>query len=134
MPALLAIAVGGSVTMWPALAWATPWTDAASISGGTFTAGVVAPSATFTCGTLGLLSVRFNWTAVSGATSYTLHYGAGGASTTNIAAPTTNHTIVSVISNGTAWVEANINYGSTTWTSVASTSRTYTVAIVSLCS
>ncbi|MFL6061728.1 MAG: signal peptidase I [Marmoricola sp.] len=113
-------------------AYAAPWTDPATISGATLTADVIAAPATFTCGGLGVLSVTFNWSAVSGASSYTLHYGSGGSSTTTVAGTTA--TIVSAISGGTAWVVTNRNVGSTTWTSVASTSRTYTVAVVSLCS
>jgi signal peptidase I len=109
---------------------AAPWTDPVTISGTTLTAGTVA-APTLSCGTLGILSVTFNWTAVSGATSYTLHYGSGGSSTTTTASTTI--TLVTAISGGTAWVEANHNYGSTTWTSVASNTRSYTVAVVSLC-
>jgi signal peptidase I len=110
---------------------AAPWTDAVTISGTTLTAGTVA-APVLSCGALGVLSVTFNWTAVSGATSYTLHYGIGGSSTTTTAGTTI--TLVAAISGGTAWVEANHNYGSTTWTSIASNTRSYTVAVVSLCS
>lgn len=112
--------------------WAAPWTDGVNITGTTLTAGAIAPPATFTCGALGLLSVTFNWAAVSGATSYTLHYGSGGSQTSTIAG--TSATLVSAISGGTAWVVANRDFGSVTWSSVASTTRTYTVAVVSLCS
>jgi signal peptidase I len=109
---------------------AAPWTDGVTISGSTLTAGTVA-APTLSCGALGVLSVTFNWTAVSGATSYTLHYGIGGSSTTTTASTTI--TLIAAISGGTAWVEANHNYGSTTWTSNASNTRSYTVAVVSLC-
>ncbi len=125
--AVLAVLGPGQV----AGAWAAPWTNAVSITGTTFTAGTIAVPATFTCGGLGVLSVQFNWAAVAGATSYTLHYGAGGASTTTVAG--TSATITSAISGGTSWVRANRNFGSTTWTSAASNTRTYTVAVVSLC-
>lgn len=108
------------------------WTDPVSVTGTTLTADTVPPPATFTCGTLGVLSVRFNWTAVAGATNYTLHYGSGGAQTTTVTGTTA--TITTAISSGTAWVNANRNYGSTTWTSANSNTRTYTVAVVSLCS
>ena len=109
---------------------AAPWTDAVPISSTTFTAGSVA-TPTLSCGALGVLSVTFSWSAVSGATDYTLHYGIGGASTVTVAG--TSHTLVTAISGGTAWVVANHTYGSTTWSSVASNTRTYTVAAVSLC-
>jgi signal peptidase I len=110
---------------------AAPWTDAVTVSGSTFTAGTV-PAPTLSCGALGALSVTFNWTSVTGATSYTLHYGSGGAST--ITTSSTTQTIVTAISGGTAWVVANHDYGSTVWSSVASNTRSYTVAVVSLCS
>jgi signal peptidase I len=111
-------------------AGAAAWTDPVAISGSTFTAGTVPPPA-FDCFAVNVLSVTFAWTAVSGATSYTVHYGSGGsqtASTTN-----TSYTTVSVISGGTAWVVANRNYGSTTWSSVASNTRSYTVAVLGFC-
>lgn len=110
---------------------AAPWTDPVTLGGSTMTAAVVPAPATFTCGTLGLLSVRFNWTAVAGASDYTLHYGNGGGSTTTVTGTTA--LLTSAISGGTAWVVANRDVGSTTWSSVASNSRSYTVAVVSLC-
>jgi len=60
-----------------------------------------------------------------------LHYGSGGATTVDVTG--TSKTITAAVSGGTAWVLANRNFGSTTWTSVASTTRTYTVALTSLC-
>jgi signal peptidase I len=113
-------------------AWAAPWTDPVPISGTTLTAGTIPAPATFTCGGLGLLSVTFNWAAVAGATDYTLHYGSGGSTTVTVTG--TSRTIVTAISGGTAWVRANRVFPSTTWTSVASNTRSYTVALVSLCS
>jgi signal peptidase I len=128
--AALAVAVTGLAVLVPAPGWSAPWTDDVTVSGTTVSADTV-PAPTLSCGALGILSVTFNWTAVAGATDYTLHYGSGGSSTITTASTTT--TIVSLISGGTAWVVANHNYGSTTWTSVASNTRTYTVAVVSLC-
>lgn len=93
----------------------------------------VAAPATFDCGLLGVRSVTFNWSAVQGATSYTLHYGQNGTSTRKIAAPSTSAQITTLISGGTAWVEADRDFASTTWTSAPSRTRSYTVAIVSLC-
>lgn len=126
----VAFGVLGPAGLGPASA--APWTDPVTVSGTTLTADVIAAPATFTCGGLGVLSVTFNWAAVSGATSYTLHYGSGGSSTTTVGG--TSATIVTAISGGTAWVVANRSFGSTTWSSVASNTRTYTVAVVSLCS
>lgn len=112
-------------------AWAAPWTDGVSVTGTTLTSGTIAAPATFTCGALGLLSVQFNWAAVAGATGYTLHYGSGGSQTATIAG--TSATLTAAISGGTAWVVANRAFGGVTWSSTASTTRTYTVAVVSLC-
>ena len=120
-----------AVGLWPAVpAWAA-WSDAVPVSGITLGTYTVPVPATFTCGALGALSVTFNWTAVAGATSYTLHYGANGSQTVSVTG--TTRTIVTAISGGRAWVEANQAFGSTTWTSAASQTRTYTVAVVSLC-
>ena len=134
VPGVLAMSalLAGIGTLTPAPVWAAPWTNPVTVAGTTLTAGAVAAPATFTCGALGVLSVQFNWAAVAGATSYTLHYGSGGALTTTTASTTA--TIVSAISGGTAWVVANRAFGSVTWTSTASSTRTYTVAVVSLCS
>lgn len=112
-------------------AGAAAWTDEVRIDGTALVASTVA-APTLSCGALGLLSVTFTWTPVPGATSYTLHYGSGGGST--VQKSTTSHTVVSAISDGTAWVNANISYASTTWTSANSNTRTYTVAVASLCS
>ena len=106
------------------------WTDSATTSTGSFAAGTIA-APTLSCGALGVLSVTFNWTAIPGATGYTLHYGNGGATTMNTT--NTTATLVAAITGGTAWVVAHRNFGSTTWSSVNSNTRTYTVAVVSLC-
>jgi hypothetical protein len=124
------VAVSGSHARTP---WTlAAWTDAVGVSGTTLTAYTVPPSPTFTCGALGIFSVKFDWAAVSGATSYTMHYGSGGAQT--LTATATSATITTAISAGTAWVLANHDFGSATWTSAASPTRTYTVAVWSLCS
>lgn len=119
-----------SVAVVAGPASAAPWTDPAAVTGTTLTAATV-PATTLSCGALGVLSVTFNWTAVPGATSYTVHYGSGGSSTTTTAG--TSVTLVAAITGGTAWVVANRDFGSVTWSSVASNTRTYTVAVVSLC-
>lgn len=107
------------------------YTDSAAMDSGTFGADTI-PAPTLSCGALGVLSVTFNWTAVPGATSYTLHYGSGGSLTLDVA--DTTATLVAAIAGGTAWVVAHRDFGQTTWDSVASNTRTYTVAVVSLCS
>jgi signal peptidase I len=126
--AVAAASVGLLTVASPA---AAAWTDPVAVTGTTLTAYTVPAPATFTCGGLGVLSVTFNWAAVTGATDYTLHYGAGGATTKTVAGTSTS--ITAAISGGTAWVVANRNFGSTTWHSVASNTRSYTVAVVSLC-
>lgn len=123
--ALLATAVAVPAT--PTMA---SFSDNVPVSGSTITAATV-PAPTFNCGLLGVLSVTFNWTAVPGATGYTVHYGNNGSST--VSTTKTTHTITAAISGGTAWVVANRNFGSTTWTSKPSNTRSYTVAVVSLC-
>lgn len=118
----MVVLVGGSAS-------AAPWTDDVAITGSGLTATTVS-APVLSCGALGVLSVTFDWTAVSGATGYQLT--AGG--TTYPVQATTTRTITAVITGGTATVVAHRNFGSTTWTSVASNQRTYTVAVVSLCS
>jgi signal peptidase I len=119
----------GAVSAAPARA---AWGDAVGVSGSTVATYSVPAPVSFTCGTLGVLSVTFNWTAVAGATNYTLHYGSGGSLTKTVTGTST--TVVAAIAGGTAWLEANRDFGSTIWTSAPSASRSYTVAVVSLCS
>lgn len=127
--AVLSVAVAGAVgTARPS--WAG-WGDGVTVTGMSVTAHVVPVPANFTCGGLGVLSVSFSWTAVAGATDYTLHYGSGGATTKTVTGTSTS--VTTAISSGTAWVNANVNYGSSTWTSLASNTRTYAVAVVSSC-
>jgi signal peptidase I len=127
----MAVAVAGTALLVAGPAVAAPWTDTVPVTGSTYTASALPAPATFMCGGVGLLSVTFNWAAVPGATGYTLHYGNGGASTKSVSGTTTS--ITAAISGGTAWVVADKNYGSTTWTSASSNTRNYTVAVVSLC-
>ncbi len=132
--AVVVVVVLGASALMPSRVTPTlaAFTDAAAVPTGNLATTTVPAPTTFTCGGLGLLSVTFNWAAVPGATNYTLHFGSGGSQT--FTTTNTTRTITAAISGGTAWVVANRNLGSTTWTSVASTTRTYTVAVVSLCS
>jgi signal peptidase I len=125
------VATVAGLLAWSGPASATPWTDGVPITGQALTAYTVPPPATFSCGPLGILSVTFSWAAVAGATNYTVHFGSGGSLTRTVNGTTT--TFTSALSGGTAWVQANVNYGSTTWTSAPSDTRGYTVALVSLC-
>lgn len=106
------------------------WTDPVTPVEAGFSATTI-PAPSFSCGLIGAFSVRFNWSAVPGATSYTLHYGSGGSQTRTTTS--TSETVTTLISGGTAWVTAHRDYGSTTWTSANSTIRHYTVAFISLC-
>jgi signal peptidase I len=129
----VALAAVGATLVVASPASAAFWTKAAPITGTTFTANTIAAPATFTCGGLGLLSVTFNWESVAGATGYTLHYGSGGATTKTVTGTSTSTSITSAISGGTAWIVADRNFGSVTWNSGPSNTRTYTVAVVSVC-
>jgi signal peptidase I len=126
--ALLLGAVLVSAHATPQPAWAA-WTDTVAVGTSQLSTYTVPPP-TLNCGALGVLSVTFNWTAVSGATNYTLFYNSGANSLTT---SSTTATITAVVASATAWVRANRNFGSTTWSSVNSNTRTYTVAVVSLC-
>lgn len=114
---------------------AAAWTDDATAGTSSLTAKTV-PAPVASCGLLGVGSATITWTAVPGATSYTLNYGAGGGTTETVGSGTTSKSLTGLISGGTFSVKANINYGSTTWTSVSSNTRTYSILLflVSLCS
>lgn len=107
------------------------WTDAAAVGTSTLTAYTV-PAPVVSCGTLSIGTTRLNWTAVSGATSYTLSYGAGGGTTETVPSSTTSKTFSGLITSGVFSVKANINYGSTTWTSVSSNKKNYTVLLIAV--
>jgi len=123
--------LGGTAAFGAIPSWAA-FTDTVPVSGSTMTAYTV-PAPTFNCGLIGVLSVQFTWTAVASATSYTLHTGTNGTTTQTIPAGTTSATLTTAISGGTAWVNANIGSGSNIWSSVNSNTRTYTVAVASIC-
>lgn len=117
----------GAVVLGAVPSWAY-WSDDVTVTGSALTAYTV-PTTSLTCGSIGVLSVTFNWTAVPHATSYTLHYG-GQSLTTG----STTATITTAIASASAWVVVNRNFGSVTWASANSNTRSYTVAIVSVCS
>jgi len=131
--AVAAVLLGGVLTVEAAPeATFAAWTDAVDVGTSTLSTYTVPVPGNFRCGGLGIASVQFQWNAVSGATNYTLHYGSGGGTTMTVSG--TSQTVTTLISGGTAWVNANQNFGSTTWTSANSNTRSYTVAVVSLCS
>lgn len=130
----LAMAVAGAAAVVPSPASAAPWTDGVVVSGSALSTTSVPAPGSFRCSALGVASVTFAWDAVPGATSYTLRYGPGGGSSMTVAG--TSQTILTLISGGQAWVVANRNFGSTTWSSTNSATRTYSVFLlaVSTCS
>ncbi|WP_341926459.1 signal peptidase I [Nocardioides psychrotolerans] len=131
---VLAMTVIGAAALLPSPASAAPWTDEVVVSGSALSATSVPAPGNFRCSGLGVATVTFAWDAVPGATSYTLRYGPGGASSMTVAG--TSQTILTLISGGQAWVVANTNFGSTTWSSTNSATRTYSVFLlaVSTCS
>jgi hypothetical protein len=111
-------------------AWAS-WADTGTVASGALSAGTI-PATTATCGALGVGSVTFTWTAVTGATGYVVHYGAGGATTQTLPAGTTQFQATQVVTNGTFYVGVERQFTGTTWTSASSNSRTYTVLAVAV--
>ena len=128
---VLAVLLGGVMT-WESAPEPTfaAWTDGVDVGTSTLSTYTV-PAPTLGCGALGVLSVTFTWAAVSGATNYTLFYNAGASSTTVAGTSTTITGALNLSSS--AWLVANRNFGSTTWTSAKSNTRNYTFLVVSLC-
>lgn len=108
------------------------WNDSVGTQNSSLNALTVPPPANFNCGIIGVLSVQFTWQAVPGATNYIVHYGPNGA-TQSAPITGTSAQLNAPLGAGTAWVTANRNFGSTTWTSAASNTRSYTIALASLC-
>ena len=123
--ALVTVSVVGPGQVSPG--WAAPWTDPVTVSGSSYTAGVVG-APVVSC-TTGAASVRFDWPAVSGATGYRLHYGSGGATTEDVVSTVTNRTIV-LLGSGTFWVETLRAFPTVTWVSGISNKKAYSVATV----
>lgn len=122
----MTVALIGSLTV---PAWAAGWTDSVPVTGSTLTSYTV-PTTTLKCNGLGLLSLNFTWTAVTGATGYTLYYNSGA---NHVDTTATSATVGSLISGGSAYVVVHRNFGSTTWNSVNSNSVSYTVVLVAVC-
>jgi signal peptidase I len=125
-----AVAVGllavGAALPTPTLSTLATFTDAATMTSGSFSALTI-PAPVLTCGAVGGGTVTINWTAVAGATGYTLTYTGG---TSSPAANATSATISSPFGavgtgTGTATLVANHNYGSVTWSSAASNTVSY---------
>jgi signal peptidase I len=109
--------------------------DTATATGGSFATAPRIASTALSCTALGVLQVRFSWTAVTGVSGYDLVLTAtgGGATTYSTAAGVTSTTVNGALGSGTAVVRAKVVYAATTWYSAPSNSRSYTFAAVSLC-
>lgn len=128
-----AVRSGALVTVGMTLMVASPasaafWTNPAPVTGSNLTASTLA-APVVSCGSSGIGSVTINWTAVSGATGYVLHYGSGGSTSQNVSAGTLSRTFSGVVTSGTFTVQTQRNYGSVTWTSAASNSKNYSVLL-----
>jgi hypothetical protein len=112
---------------------AAPWTDVVPVSA-TMTASVVSPPVV-TCGALKVGSVVLSWTAVPGATGYTLHYGSGGGTTEEVGSNVTSKSLSGLLGSGVFTVQTKITHGANTWTSVASNAKNYSILLflVSTC-
>jgi hypothetical protein len=112
-------------------AWAAGWTDSSQVSSGTFTAGTVPTPGNFDC-TAAASGFTFSWSSVPSATSYLLTYTGGSHS---LPAGTTSYqlppSLLGLLGSGTAHVTANVNFGSTIWTSAPSPNISYSfIAVV----
>jgi signal peptidase I len=113
------------------------WADPAAVSGTTLSATTISAPGALAC-TTGTRQVSFTWPAVAGATSYTFFYRYGG--TTYQAARTSASVTISLQSgtvSGTSWVVANQAYPAlspaTTWTSVPTVTRSWTLGATTTC-
>ncbi|HEY9267185.1 MAG TPA: signal peptidase I, partial [Mycobacterium sp.] len=126
---LVGAALGTALLVTARMSAAPTWaayTDKVPVAGSTVGSYTV-PVTTVSCGLLGIGSVTFSWTAVTGATGYTLRYGPNGTATATTTS--TSYQVTTTVNNGTAWVQVNRGFGSTTWTSARSNTRTYSIAL-----
>lgn len=97
------------------------------------------PPPTISCGALSLLAVQITWPAVSGATGYSVVITRGGVTQAAVPANGTNsHTFggTGLIGSGSVVVYAQRAFTSTTWISVASNARSWTITagLLGVCS
>lgn len=124
----VALAAVGTTLAVASPASAAFWTNDAPATGTNLTASTLA-APVVSCGSTGIGSVTINWTAVSGATGYVLHFGSGGNTSQNVSAGTLSKSFSGVATSGTFTVQTQRNYGSVTWTSAASNSKNYSVVL-----
>lgn len=124
------VAVVGVGTLMPTRVAPTmaAFTDAATVPTGSLSTTTV-PAPVVTCGTLSIGTTRLLWTSVPGATGYTLHYGASGSTTEEVAPSVTTKNFSGLAASGVFSVEAKVNYGSVTWKSGVSNKKSYTVLL-----
>ncbi|MCW2765340.1 MAG: signal peptidase [Nocardioides sp.] len=134
LPATLSLAVAAVGVLWPAPGWAAPWTDSIEVAGTPSTAAVVPPPVV-SCSGLSVGSATLNWTAVTGATNYRIHYGGSGGTTETVPSSVTSKVFSGLVTSGQFSVEALRNFGSVTWESVTSNKKNYSVLLflVSTC-
>lgn len=126
---LATVALAGLLVLGPGQVrpgWSAPWTDTA-VATASYTSTTIAP-ATLTCGPLQLMSSTLTWAPVAGATGYRIHYGVAGATAETVGSGVTSK-VFTVVSAGTFWVEAERTFGTTTWRSVISNKKLYTVVL-----
>ena len=99
------------------------FTNTGDVTGTTFSTYTV-PTTTLSCAKSGSTTV-FTWTAVTGATNYTISFS-GGTAKSPVTQTGTSYTDTAPSTNRVASVKANKAYTSVTWSSVASNTRTET--------
>ena len=132
---LVVVTSGALVVIPPPLPAAAAFVDTAGAVSGTLRAHTV-PAPVLNCQVLGLGNVTFTWNAVTDATGYDFVFApAGGPPVTTTYLPTTTSTSRSgLLGSGTATVRTRRDFGSTTWISQPSNTRSYLiVTIVTTC-
>lgn len=109
------------------------WTDTVNVGTPALSTYTVPVPANFSCTGSALNGVNFTWNAIAappggGTVTYTLFYNSGSNNSGPITATNFRVTSLATISQS-AWVRANVNFGSTTWNSLNSSTRNYTVAL-----
>lgn len=110
---LIAGAGGGGLLASRVTPTLAAWTDSVAVAGTTLTARTVA-APVVSCRQHVLGGVTLSWPAVTGATSYTVFHNNGASTSTTTS---TGFDVAASLFERTAWVRANINFGSVTWSS-----------------
>lgn len=107
------------------------WTDSVGVGTPALSTYTVPVPGNFRCGLLGLGSVTVNWDAIpappAGTVNYTVVYNSGSSSATT---SSTSYQITGGSGGSkTVLVRANVNFGSTIWTSANSVTHTYSITL-----